>query len=197
MTTIVRVLAELKTIDARIKKALENACFITTKMKDKPANGNIEMGVRKYQSVVDLMKRQKKLKSALLKSNSVTTVTIGHEEMTVAEAIAMKALIPGDEALLETLKWQLVDVKSTIEKHEVRTDAGLEKLLQTQFSNSDSDPSCIKTITDAYSANNSIEIVDPLNLEIVIEELEEYIFNFKETVDIVLTESNAITTVFV
>ena len=80
--TIHRALSELKLIDARIEKAI-NVVEPTGLMQlNKPVNGfyakdDFEKDVKaKFQSVSDLIERKNSIKSAIVKANGETTVTI-------------------------------------------------------------------------------------------------------------------------
>ena len=99
--SIHRALGELKTLDKRIRKEIENTIFIGAKKKSSNTeyktrtsivdfNNNVNSSI---QSINDLILRRKEIKEAIVNSNANTFVTIGDNKMTVASAIERKTSI--------------------------------------------------------------------------------------------------------
>ena len=91
--SITEALNELKLYDSKINKAIANAKLASAAKKSSDKVGVVkkeefeERAKASYQSVTDLIANRNALKSAIVKSNAVTEVTINGKTMTVAEAI--------------------------------------------------------------------------------------------------------------
>lgn len=94
--TIHKALAELKTMDARIAKAIHETPYVlAVKHSAEKINGmtvdNFKDKMRSgYQKATNLIARRDAMKRAVVLSNATTKVKIGDNEYTVAEAIEMK-----------------------------------------------------------------------------------------------------------
>lgn len=94
--TIHKALCELKTLDSRIKKAIEGSVFVfankhsNAKVSGKTISAYSDEVKSAYQSACDLIARRDAIKRAVTLSNATTKVTIGGQEYTIAEAIEMK-----------------------------------------------------------------------------------------------------------
>ena len=147
-----------------------------------------------YQSLTDIISNRNHIKSAIVKSNSVTEVKIGETIMTVAEAIERKTSIQYDELLLDKMKVQYA--ASNVERENKRVDANVDQLIATlvgkdsQKKLSEDDQ---RNVEIPYRKANEYELVDPLNLNDKIKKLEAEIDDFKSNVDTALSISNATT----
>ena len=200
--SITEALNELKLYDSKITKAITNAtlCGATKKSSDKVGvvkKEDFEYRAKaSYQSVTDLIANRNTLKSAIVKSNAVTEVTVADKVMTVAEAIERKNSIEYDETLLNEMKRQYANVTATVDKENKKVDAKVDDLLTTLVGK-DSDKKLNKDDQEAverpYREKNEFEFVDPLGLYDKIQALEANIDGFKSNVDTVLVLSNATT----
>jgi hypothetical protein len=192
-----RALNELKLLKKRLAKKLAgrtDTCFINYKigtggkeeMRDCDPKANL-------QSIRDLIRRFNAIESAILKSNSVTIVKIGNEEMTVSEAIARKKSIEFEKQLLETMTKSLYFIQHRIDDHNETAALRLDDLLKSSFGGKEGKirEADIDAIKEQFERSNKAEFVDPLNLSKIIEELDDYIDTFENEVDLVLNESNA------
>lgn len=199
--SITRSLTELKTIDSRINKLINGTTFILCKTKK--SNYNVQENEftksthSAYQSINDLIKQRDKIRSNILKSNSVTIVKIGSESMTVSDAIEKKRGIAYYKTLLTTLRQQRANVTRDSEAHREKVQGKIEESCKMIFSSKDStakvDPNVIKTISDGMWQNDPVDIYDPIKLDKEIEQLDQMITTFESNVDFVLSESNAMT----
>ena len=93
--TVHRALAELKTIDSRITKAINTSKFVIAnkhsneKIDGKPISEVRENMKSAYQKVTDLIARRNAIKRAVVLSNANTNVVVNGVTYTVAEAIDM------------------------------------------------------------------------------------------------------------
>lgn len=200
--SITEALNELKLYDSKITKEITNAtlCGATKKSSDKVGVVKKEdfedRAKASYQSVTDLIANRNTLKSAVVKSNAVTEVTVDDKVMTVAEAIERKNSIEYDETLLNEMKRQYANATAAVDKENKKVDAKVDDLLTTLVGK-DSDKKLNKEDQEAvekpYREKNEFEFIDPLGLYEKIQALEADIDGFKSNVDTVLVLSNATT----
>lgn len=190
--TITRALAQLKTLSERIDNTLEKSVFITYRYR---GDTERKMTEHNLQKVRDLIGYRKRLKAAIVESNASTYVTINGDTCTVAEAIERKSSIELEKRLLAKMKRELAEVSRKVESHNQQVQKKLDRLLEVEFGKDQvkSNVENMETISESYLKNNRAEMVDPLRLEEKITQLEESIMNFESEVDLVLSESNAIT----
>lgn len=105
-----KALCELKTIDSRIQKEIQQGVFVFANKHSSNKVSGVDIGEYSaeiksvYQSVSDLIARRDAIKRAVVLSNATVKVTIGGKEYTVAEAIEMKNhSIPVKQTLLKKL----------------------------------------------------------------------------------------------
>ncbi len=196
--SIARSLVELKTIDARINKTIENGVFITYKTKYKNTR-HTEEDFRKsatadYQSIADLINRRDKIKNAIVLSNAKTMVEIAGEMMTVSQAIEYKNTIEYQKTMLANMKHQRQMVTIEVDAHRQKVQNKVDENIRIVCGkDAKPDAATLKMITDGIAAGDPIDVYDPLNLDKVIENMERDIEDFTANVDFALSESNAIT----
>jgi hypothetical protein len=198
--TIHRALTELKTIRSRISKILHgDGIFIGTRVVGKAYRDFAPEAKSNYQSLKDLIARYRAIKFAIITSNATTKVTILGQTMTVAEAICIKESLDSERELVTLLRQQRLNVQNEVDRHERTVQTELDKLLNNLCKNQDGrrEDDQITTISEAYRKNNRIEVVDPLGVDKVISETSDYTDRFSSEVDIVLSESNSRTLIYV
>jgi uncharacterized membrane protein YgaE (UPF0421/DUF939 family) len=197
--SIHRALAELKTYDDRIKRAIANDFVIANKRSNDKIRGKSIDEVKSqiqgsFDSFFALTENQRRIKSAIVLSNANTRVKIGGTEYTVAEAIERKAKIVHDEALLLALKNQFNSQNEKVEKENTELPQKLETYLQAILGEKDKRTvEDIESHTKAFENRNKFELIDPCDIAKQIEKLEQAVTAFKTEVDYVLSESNATT----
>lgn len=198
--SITRALTELKTINARIEKQVDNTSFIAGVIGKGgiPGFASIkeyeDRAKSTYQSIQDLIKRRNAIKSAVVISNAQTAVTVSGKQMTVAEAIERKQAINLDKMLLNKLRssWQYVvrEVEKKNEQVQDRLDKQLEALIGKDARlKSDEHEGFIKT----FKEQNEAVVIDPLDIKAEIDKITKNIEEFETEVDFVLSESNTVT----
>lgn len=199
--TIHRGLAELKLIGAKIQKGTIELVPSGIQQTGRLVNGlyekvDFEKSVKeKFQSVTDLIERRNKIKSAIVQINGVTKVKIGEDEMTIADAINLKAVIAFKKELIAQLTRQHKSVKANVEKHNANVDASALKLAEAALQKQNvkiGDDDVQKVIAPYVEANKAL-IVDPIGVEKKVEEMEKKVSDFETEVDAVLSEINAVT----
>lgn len=201
--TIHKALSELKTLDARIEKAIRGTSFV---FANKHSNATVN-GVKvsdvcdliksSYQSINDLMARRSAIKKAVMLSNAVTKVTIGGAEYTVAEAIEIKNnAIPMMKNLLTKMNLDNSNAATEARRGngdnlETRADAYVKTLYENADMKNASDQ--IKKVREDFIASQTVEIVDPIGITDEMKKLEDKINAFVVDVDSALSVSNALT----
>lgn len=200
--TLHRALTELKTIDERIAKSIQNTLFIGSKKGEKglvnqnTTETDFEKETKsKMSSITDLIDRKTKVKSAIVNANATTIVKINGNEMTIAEAIVNKAFISNKKVLVQAMKSRLREVESYVNSMNDKVEHNAINLAQAalQKDNVKIGDNDAVNITQPYIEVNSNHLVDPLNLKKQIEWLEEEILDFETEVDASLSEVNATT----
>lgn len=200
--SITEALNELKLYDAKINKAISNAELIGAAKKSLDKVGVvkkdtfIEKAKSSYQSVTDLIANRNALKSAIVKSNAITEVTVNGKTMTVAEVIERKNSIDYEITLLNEMKRQYVKATDTVTKENKRVDNKVDELIQTlvgKDTDKKIDKDAIENIEAPYRTKNEYELVDPIGLSDKIAELESDISGFESNCDTTLAVANATT----
>jgi len=207
--TIHKALSELKTIDDRIIKAIRsNTYVLAVKHSAEKINGvkvdtckeNMKSG---YQKVTDLIARRVAMKRAVVLSNATTKVKVGNNEYTVAEAIEMKN--HGMEFKKTLLQYLYTAYGSAQNEFNKNNDEALEKkaeqyvlaviAAQPKDSKMSVDSEAMKALRKTYIENNTYDLLDPLNVAKIMEELDSEINEFEAEIDAALSVSNALTVI--
>lgn len=191
--SITQALAELKLLRKRIEHNLLGTEFMTIKTKRSTFDSEKFVATAKasYQSYMDLLERYNRLKSAIVRSNAVTVVTVGGRSYTVAEAVERKRSIDMYKNLLMTMERQYCQVQAAHTSHIREQEERVERLIGMELSKeAKTNVDVVKQLRETFLADNSAEIIDPLNMEAKISALRKEIDEFETTVDWVLSESN-------
>lgn len=200
MTTISahRILAELKIIADRINTASREQFISYTVGDDGVPSGYKtltefeERAKSKYESAIGLIKRRNALKSALVASNAVTTVTINGVTMTVAEAIDRKDAIMFEKQLLSNLRGQYANVVNRIEGERRILDNQITKRIEDAGGKERKVTATEEQEITAMSKKRfEPHFADPINAVEKIDALTKEIQDFELEVDTALSESNA------
>lgn len=200
---VTQALNELKTLDARIMRAINSATFVTSAKKcEKNVNSNLSKedfnanAKANLQSIDDLINRRKNIKAAIVASNAVTMVNVAGVEMTVAAAIERKTSVEYEKALLKQMRNQYMVAQNNVDRKNNEMELAIERLVATAFgkdskTNIKSDD--YSAIADPYKEKNEWALVDPINVLDQITKREEEIDAFISSVDSVLQISNCTT----
>lgn len=196
---VTQALNELKLLDDRINKAINDAVLvIAAKRSEKKVNPNLtkeEFEIRAkagYQSVLDLIERRKKIKAAVVTSNAMTKVIVHGEEMTVAEAIERKSTIDYEISLLRQMQSQWGVQNREMNMQNIRMEERIDKYIET-FVGKDTSKAKdneLEAMIKPMRESGEYALVDPLSIEKKIADLDDYIKGFKSEVDAVLQISN-------
>lgn len=200
--TVHRALAELKTLDARIQKAIASTtyCFANKHSKNKvngvEINDFITTMKDNYKSIKALINRRNAMKKAVVLSNATTEVEIAGVRYRVAEAIEMKNHgMDNYQILVDTIARNRAVAQETIDKY---NGATLEKkaddyVVGLYGSKEKATGTEAEATRKAYIDANTYDFVDPLGIIAIQQNLEAMIANFNAEVDAALSVSNAIT----
>lgn len=205
--TIHKALCELKTLDSRIKKAIEGSVFVfankhsNAKVSGKTISAYSDEVKSAYQSACDLVARRDAIKRAVTLSNATTKVTIGGQEYTIAEAIEMKNHgIPMQQKLLDKLVRDNRAARRQADENngeclEMRADEYVKSLYGSVDMKGASEE--VKKVRADFIAAQTMELVDPINIDAEMKRLEETISGFTVEIDAALSVSNALTEITV
>jgi hypothetical protein len=207
--TIHKALAELKTMDDRIEKAIRDTTYVlAVKHSAEKINGMTVANFKEkmksgYQKATDLIARRDAMKRAVVLSNATTKVKIGDNEYTVAEAIEMKNHgMEFRSVLLRQMNSAYVAAQSELARNSGET---LEKkaeqyvlaviAAQPKDSKMSVDSEAMKALRKTYIENNTYDLVDPMDIAKVMETLDAEINEFNAEIDAALSVSNALTVI--
>lgn len=194
-----RALAELKLTDNKITKKISSIMVVGYKKEEGLVNEKSQVedfkteAASQHDSITSLIARKNALKAAVVAANASTIVEIAEQKMTIAEAITRKDSIYIEEQYLNALKMNRRKAQATVESHNTKIDSNALKLVETALGKDNADENAAKAIQEGYVKSNKIELVDPLGVDKIIDDLEEDISNFKAEVDASLSEINATT----
>lgn len=204
-----KALAELKIIDDRIYKAIEDGTFVlANKHSNEKIKGKTIATVKDdmkacFNRVTDLMNRRNAIKRAVVLSNASTKVNVNGEEMTVAEAIELKNHgVDFKKNLVDMMTRQKNMADRTItmnsgEDVEKKAEKYILDVIASQPKDGKMavDSKAMKDLREAYIANNTYDLLDPLDVENKIKDMTDEINGFLVEVDAVLSTSNATTNI--
>lgn len=198
--SITEALNELKLYDSKIRKAIANATFCGSAKKSADKVGVVkkeefdERAKASYQSVTDLIANRNALKSAIVKSNAETMITVDGKIMTRAEGIERKNSIEYEEDLLIEMKKQYVTATASVEKENKKVDSKVDELIATlvgKDSTKQLSPDDQAAVEKPYRDKNEFEFIDPIGIFDKMIALEADIDGFKSNIDSQLVLSNA------
>ena len=207
--TIHKALAELKTMDDRINKAIRSTSYVLAakhsaeKINGVKVNDFKEQMRSGYQKVTDLIKRRDAMKRAVVLSNATTKVKIGDNEYTAAEAIEMKNHgMEFRSALLRQMNSDYIAAQNDLARNggealEKKSEQYVLAVIAAQPKDSkmSADSDVMKGLRQTYIENNTYDLVDPLDITKVMEALDAEINEFNAEVDAALSVSNALTVI--
>ncbi|AIZ59006.1 hypothetical protein LNK20_16495 [Bacillus safensis] len=198
--TITRALSELKMLDKRINRTVDDAVLGGLMIGKHIQHGfqNQEEVEKKAkaddQSIQALIKRRNAIKSAIVVSNATTMIDVAGVRMTVAEAIERKTSIDYDIRYLRKMKQVYKELVDKAEQTNEDVKRRLDQHLETLFGkDGKTQAAANQEIVKSFLAENEAVIIDPLRLRVKIEQLSKEIEDFQMEVDFSLSESNTLT----
>ena len=208
MTTmsITRALTRAKTIEKQLARLVESQ-FVVTLMKREVDDvtdvyqDNLKMTQSNFDQFNDLFAELNNIKAAVRKSNEVTKVVIGGEELTVADALVYKNTIVYRNSFLDRITRENRNAESRVEQSKISADTKFASVRENLIKNSqgqDISEDYLKTVLTEEERRLKKAIVEVKvsginNVNEYIEAERKRIDTFLEEVDYVLSESNATT----
>ena len=193
-----KALCELKILDDRISRAVDDCRYVgVTKIVSKRVGSqtvdefcnSVKDG---YKSAMDLIKRRQAIKTAVVKSNATTTVVIGGNTYTIAEAIEMKNHgLDGEKRMLRYMVSRLAEAEALINRTRSDLESRADAFIRDQTGSKESKTEDLLKMRQDYIAMQDVELVDPLHIREIIKTLDEKINAFMSEVDSALQTSNA------
>lgn len=208
MTTmsITRALTRAKTIEKQLTRLVESQ-FVVTLMKREVDDvtdvfkDNLKMTQSNFDQFNALFAELNNIKAAVRKSNEVTKVVIGGEELTVADALVYKNTIVYRNNFLDRITRENRNAESRVEQSKISADTKFATVRENLIKNSqgqDVSEDYLKTVLTEEERRLKKAIVEVKvsginNVNEYIEAERKRIDTFLEEVDYVLSESNATT----
>ena len=208
MTTmsITRALTRAKTIEKQLARLVESQ-FVVTLMKREVDDesdvfkDNLKMTQSNFDQFNDLFAELNNIKAAVRKSNEVTKVVIGGEELTVADALVYKNTIVYRNNFLDRITRENRNAESRVEQSKIIADTKFASVRENLIKNSQGQnvsEDYLKTVLTEEERRLKKAIVEVKvsginNVNEYIEAERKRIDTFLEEVDYVLSESNATT----
>lgn len=208
MTTmsITRALTRAKTIEKQLARLVESQ-FVVTLMKREVDDvtdvyqDNLKMTKSNFDQFNDLFAELNNIKAAVRKSNEVTKVVIGGEELTVADALVYKNTIVYRSNFLDRITRENRNAESRVEQSKISADTKFATVRENLIKNSqgqDVSEDYLKTVLTEEERRLKKAIIEVKvsginNVNEYIEAERKRIDTFIEEVDYVLSESNATT----
>lgn len=208
MTTmsITRALTRAKTIEKQLARLVESQ-YVVTLMKREVDDvsdvfkDNLKMTKSNFDQFNDLFAELNNIKAAVRKSNEVTKVVIGGEELTVADALVYKNTIVYRNNFLDRITRENRNAESRVEQSKISADTKFASVRENLIKNSqgqDVSEDYLKTVLTEEERRLKKAIVEVKvsgikDVNDYIEAERKRIDTFIEEVDYVLSESNATT----
>ena len=200
--SVTQALVELKVLDARIDKILdEDRAYFIAVYNYKTSNTSKEDMSKAIQSyydrINDLIKRRNAIKSAVIKSNANTEVTLtidgNKQTMSVAEAIDLKSKgMAWKKALLRKMAECGANASRIYDTAVAKQHEEAQKFVATV-----TDDAQKQDLYDSFIAAHPVELVDTLKLQEKCNALDKEISDFESMIDVALSVSNANTNITV
>jgi hypothetical protein len=204
--SITRALTRAKTIEKQLARLVESQ-FVVTLMKREVDDesdvfkDNLKMTQANFDQFNDLFAELNNIKAAVRKSNEVTKVVIGGEELTVADALVYKNTIVYRNNFLDRITRENRNAESRVEQSKISADTKFASVRENLIKNSqgqDVSEDYLKTVLTEEERRLKKAIVEVKvsgikDVNEYIEAERKRIDTFIEEVDYVLSESNATT----
>lgn len=201
--TVSRALIELKTLDKRITDKIQSTDFCFTNKHSNPKYkgkdvADVKANIKsEYESILALIRRRSAIKKAVVQSNATTSVDINGKQYTVAEAIELKT--HGMSYQNKLVQKMLAQFSYAVRDAETQNGQRLQNAAEsyvTGLYGGKEKMSSEAAIEDLrrYIEFNTLDIIDPLDIQEAAGSLNKEIVTFLDEVDSAITVSNATTT---
>lgn len=204
--SITRALTRAKTIEKQLARLVESQYVVTLMKREVDDESdvyqdNLKMTKSNFDQFNDLFAELNNIKAAVRKSNEVTKVVIGGEELTVADALVYKNTIVYRNNFLDRITRENRNAESRVEQSKINADNKFASVRENLIKNSqgqDVSEDYLKTVLTEEERRLKKAIIEVKvsginNVNEYIEAERKRIDTFIEEVDYVLSESNATT----
>lgn len=201
--TVHKALAELKMLDKRIPNEIQAGVFCEANKHSNEKIGGIPVKDYEkkiqgcYDKITALISRRNAIKRAVFASNATTKVQINGQEYSVAEAIEMKNhginyKFLFTEKLRGCYNASMAEIKKM---NGTELEERADQYVTALYGNKEGKNVSVdaEKTRQEFLANNSYELIDPINITEKIEEISAKTSAFMAEVDAVLSVSNALT----
>lgn len=203
--TITKALSELKILSKRIRDEITSSTFcdankhVMRTIRGKSiATAQAEMQGN-YDKITNLINRNNAIKKAVTKANASTTITVGGDQLSIAEAIYMKNEgIDNLKTLLTTMSIQYTRAQDLIQRgNGDNLTRACEDYIVKLFGSGENKNSIegIEAERAKYIEDNTIDLIEGVDTAKAIETLKNKIDTFEAEVDAAITVANATTTI--
>lgn len=202
--TLTEALSKLKMYNKRVDKSVDGLNYVSLidyKVGDNKRCKNSNLSLEDLEQVAKhfidkltaLISNRNKLKAIIAQTNAITKVKVGDVEYTIVQAIERKNVLPTEKEVLGIMKRQLTDVKNKIysinQRAQEKANDIVEAQVQAEAKNKKTDE--IEALYNLIYDKNKAEMVDPLNLEKLVQQKEDEITEFEQNIDVALSIVNA------
>lgn len=197
--TITRALTKIKTLDKKINKNIMNSVYFTYKVGDDIQLDTQYTPKSDIQSINDLIEKRSTLKAAIMESNTKTKIKILDKHMTVLEALTMKESMEYKKELVSTIRDQHLGNSNKIDSINHNVIKRLDSTINSLSTGGNVDKELIEQTRSSFLTSNQAGLVfidpsdDKFSMLNFYKELENQIEEFESEIDLVLSESNAVT----
>lgn len=196
--SITRALRELKTLDARILKKINETTFAASKKPKenipgfKTVDEFEDKAKENLQSIKDLISRRKQIKKAIVESNAKTFLEVSGVKMTVADAIERKNFIEIEKTLLGKMNSDYGRSQVRVEQNNELAQDRLDTQLNNMISkDGKTDLTAVEGYKKLFWESEETKLIDPINVKEIATKMALDIETFEDDVDVALSEINA------
>lgn len=198
--SINRALSEIKLLNKKIEdktNGLSVASGVTSKENEDVKKAFVAAASAGIDQVKGFIDRRNVVKAAIVLSNAAVEVTVAGVTMTVAEAIERKTSIELEKSLNKRIREQYYGHKKSVEQHNEQCKAKADKQAEAALgADTEGDKGLqYKAIFDAYYDSNKADLLAPVGIEVLIENMQDELDEFENEVDFILSESNTKTVI--
>lgn len=201
--TVQRALNELKIIDERLNKRLQEFVVVGTKKVSEARVVETRESIVEFEnrakgvldSVDGLLRRQQELKHAIMTSNATTMIEVAGKTYSVMTAIDRKRTIEKEKLVVKYMRDALIRAECKVSQENDKMESYIQRQTNAMAGGdlSSKKDDYIIAFEKSYREQNSWDLVDPLKIRDLIEQREQEISMFELEIDTALTVSNAIT----
>ena len=201
--TVQRALNELRIIDERLNKRLQEFVVVGTKKVSEARVVETRESIVEFEnrakgvldSVDGLLRRQQELKHAIMTSNATTMIEVAGKTYSVMTAIDRKRTIEKEKLVVKYMRDALIRAEYKVSQENDKMESYIQRQTNAMAGGdlSSKKDDYIIAFEKSYREQNSWDLVDPLKIRDLIEQREQEISMFELEIDTALTVSNAIT----